>query len=77
MCSPAAKLHLVIYDISLSIIKFVKLSKLPLTKVVQNGIYPPVSGGLCPPDPLLFCFYPFGNPLSIFLPTPLPKIVSV
>ena len=34
-------------------------------------IYPSASEGLCPPDPLLFCFHPFGNPENFFLPTPL------
>ena len=26
--------------------------------------------GLCPLDPLLFCFHPFGTPQKFFLPTP-------
>ena len=37
-------------------------------KVLWKWMYPPASGGLCPPDPLLCVF---GNPLINFLDPPL------
>ena len=43
----------------------------PGIKVMLNWKYPSASGGLCPPDPLLFCFLFIRTPLLIFLDLPL------